>query len=89
MSSEGPQPEPETKVSARDISIMNVAICATQNRSGELGMEIDRALRNSITPDDIRAILDEVVLRIGDRGSPLPKRNPSAWANQGSKVARG
>jgi alkylhydroperoxidase/carboxymuconolactone decarboxylase family protein YurZ len=54
-------------LSPKDLSILNVAVLIAQNRSTELRAEIERALRNGVSPDGIRAILDEVASRVGDR----------------------
>jgi 4-carboxymuconolactone decarboxylase len=67
MSDEGKRPDSKPKLSAKDVSIINVAVAAAQNQSSELSTEIERALRNGVTPDEIRAILDEIVLLVGDR----------------------
>ena len=67
MSSGDQQRNSEHGLSPKDLSILNVAILLTQNRSTELGAEIERALRNGVRPDGVRAIVDEVASRVGDR----------------------
>jgi alkylhydroperoxidase/carboxymuconolactone decarboxylase family protein YurZ len=67
MSSSDQQRNSEHVLSPKDLSILNVAILLTQNRSTELGAEIERAVRNGVSPDGVRAILDEVAARVGDR----------------------
>ena len=61
MSSSDQQRNSEHGLSPKDLSILNVAILLTQNRSSELAAEIERAVRNGVSPDGIRAIVDEVV----------------------------
>jgi hypothetical protein len=62
MSSHRQQPGSKPQPSAKNVSILNVTIAATQNRSGDLRAEDEDALRNRLTPNEIRALLDEVVL---------------------------
>jgi alkylhydroperoxidase/carboxymuconolactone decarboxylase family protein YurZ len=47
--------------------MLNVVIAATQNRSSELRAEIERALQNGVSPDEIRGIIDEVAIHTGRR----------------------
>jgi alkylhydroperoxidase/carboxymuconolactone decarboxylase family protein YurZ len=54
-----------TQLSARDVSVLNVAIAATQSRYDDLRTEIEQALQNGVTRDEILAIVDEVVTRAG------------------------
>jgi len=67
MSSSDQQRNSEHGLSPKDLSILNVAILLTQNRSSELAAEIERAVRNGVSPDGVRAIVGEVVARVGDR----------------------
>ena len=66
MSSSDQQRNSEHGLSPKDLSILNVAILLTQNRSSELAAEIERALRNGVSPDGVRAIFEEVTARVGD-----------------------
>jgi alkylhydroperoxidase/carboxymuconolactone decarboxylase family protein YurZ len=67
MSSSDQQRNSEHGLSPKDLSILNVAILLAQNRSSELAAEIERAVRNGVSPDGVRAIVCEVVARVGDR----------------------
>ena len=67
MTSSDNQRNSEHGLSPKDISIVNVAILLAQNRSTELRAEIERALRNGVSPDGVRALLDEVTSRVGNR----------------------
>jgi len=66
MSTGSQRPESKPQLLAKDASTLNVTIAATQNRSGDLRVEVEEALRNGLAPNEIRAILDEIVLRVGD-----------------------
>jgi 4-carboxymuconolactone decarboxylase len=67
VNNDGQRPGSNARLSAKDLGMLNVAIAAVQNRSGELRMEIERALQNGVTRDEIRGIIDEVVLTAGGR----------------------
>jgi hypothetical protein len=47
MSKEGQRPDSKPKLSAKDVSIINVAVAAAQNRSGELSTCGNRTLQDN------------------------------------------
>jgi alkylhydroperoxidase/carboxymuconolactone decarboxylase family protein YurZ len=54
-------------LTARDTSLLNIAVAATQNRSGDLPAQFMLALTNGVTLQEITAILDQVSLYTGRR----------------------
>lgn len=69
MTVDGTRPGARPQLSARDLSILHVAIAATQNRSAELPELIACALRNGASRDEIRAVVEEVTALAGDRAA--------------------
>jgi alkylhydroperoxidase/carboxymuconolactone decarboxylase family protein YurZ len=49
----------------RDISLLNVAVAAAQDRTDELRAQVSFALASGITPQEIVDILDQAALHTG------------------------
>jgi alkylhydroperoxidase/carboxymuconolactone decarboxylase family protein YurZ len=62
MQGDDPQPQHTTGLSAKDRSILNIAGAAALLRTDDLGIEINKALANGVTADEVRDILDQVAL---------------------------
>jgi alkylhydroperoxidase/carboxymuconolactone decarboxylase family protein YurZ len=52
-------------LSPRDINLLNIAVAAVRNRTGELRAQLMLALTNDVTPEEIADILDQAALRAG------------------------
>jgi alkylhydroperoxidase/carboxymuconolactone decarboxylase family protein YurZ len=49
-------------LSAKDLSILHIAAAAVLHRTDDLRTEIQTALANGVTADEVRDVLDEVAL---------------------------
>lgn len=63
-SKNSPQNSSDSRLSARDLRVLNIAVAAAQNRS-ELPTEIEGALLEGVTDVQVLEILDEVARRTG------------------------
>ncbi|WAC91838.1 carboxymuconolactone decarboxylase family protein [Mycobacterium sp. Aquia_213] len=57
-----PLPEHILGLSAKDRSILNIAGAAALLRTDDLRIEIDKALANGVTADEVRDIIEQVAL---------------------------
>jgi acetyl esterase/lipase len=73
MDNDGQRANSDRHLSARDISILKIAILASQQRPRELSAEVQHALRSGVSPNDIRAVLDDVAHRAGNRIDGCPE----------------
>lgn len=59
------KPEENARLSVKDLSMLNIVIAMTWNLPGALRFEIEQALENGVSREEIRGIIDEVAIRIG------------------------
>ncbi|MGC2301201.1 MAG: carboxymuconolactone decarboxylase family protein [Acidobacteriaceae bacterium] len=62
MSAADPRQQHNTGLSARDRSMLNIAAAAALRRTDDLRAEIKNAPANGVSADEVRDILDQVVL---------------------------
>ena len=59
------KPEENARLSIKDLSMLNIVIAMTRNLPGALRFEIEQALENGVSREEIRGIIDEVAIHIG------------------------
>ncbi|WP_217348932.1 carboxymuconolactone decarboxylase family protein [Mycobacterium numidiamassiliense] len=62
MQQDDQRPTHNTRLSAKDLSMLNIAAAAALHRTAELRSEIKQALANGLTTDEVRDILNEVAI---------------------------
>ena len=59
------KPEENARLSVKDLSMLNIVIAMTRNLPGSLRFEIEQALENGVSREEIRGIIDEVAIHAG------------------------
>lgn len=59
------KPEENARLSVKDLSMLNIVIAMTRNLPGGLRFEIEQALENGVSREEIRGIIDEVAIHTG------------------------
>ena len=62
MQDDDQRPQRTTSLSAKDLSMLNIAGAAALLRTDDLRAEIKNALANGVTADEVRDILGQVAL---------------------------
>ena len=65
MQHDDQRPTNDTRLSAKDLSMLNIAAAAALHRTAELRIEIKKAIANGLTTDEVRDILNEVATQAG------------------------
>ena len=62
MQQDDRRPTHNTRLSAKDLSLLDIAAAAALHRTAELRIEIKQALANGLTTGEVRDILNEVAI---------------------------
>jgi alkylhydroperoxidase/carboxymuconolactone decarboxylase family protein YurZ len=81
MQGDDPQPEHIAGLSAKDRSILSIAGAAALLRTDDLRIEIDKALANGVTADEVRDIIDQVAIHADSSVADCVRRRGAGSVN--------
>ena len=83
MQGDDQRPQRNTSLSAKDLSMLNIAGAAALLRTDDLRVEIKKALANGVTADEVRDILCQVAVRADSSLADCVRVAEQVFANPG------